>query len=76
LCTDLGHDVVETAGPACDAPAVSRAFFTLTAAGLAGMADQAAALMGPAFDAGLFEPYTRDLVRRARAASADEVRAA
>lgn len=76
LCTDLGHDVVETAGPACDAPAVSRAFFTLTAAGLAGMADQAAALMGPAFDAGLFEPYARDLVRRARAASADEVRAA
>ncbi|SDF76334.1 amidase [Massilia sp. PDC64] len=76
LCTDLGHDVVETAGPAYDAPAASRAFFTLTAAGLAGMADQAAAMMGPGFDDGLFEPYTRALIRRARATPADEVRAA
>jgi amidase len=76
LCAGLGHEIVETAGPACDAPAASRAFFTLTASGMAAMAAQAAAMMGPAFDETLFEPYTRDLIRRGRAAKPGDVPAA
>lgn len=76
LCATLGHEIVETAGPVYDAPAASRAFFTLTAGGLAGMARQTAALMGPAFDEAGFEPYTRHLIGRGRATSPADMQAA
>jgi len=76
LCAALGHEIVETTGPAYDAPAASRAFFTLTAGGMAAMAAQAAATMGPAFDETLFEPYTREMIRRGRASSPGDVQAA
>ena len=76
LCAALGHEIVETAGPAYDADAAAAAFFTVTAGGMAAMAAQAAAAMGPAFDAALFEPYTRTMIERGRAASADTMRAA
>lgn len=76
LCADLGHEVVETTGPTYDAPAASDAFFTLTAAALAGMAAQTAAALGPAFDDALLEPYTRAMIERGRAASGADVRAA
>jgi amidase len=76
LCAALGHEIVETAGPAYDADAGAAAFFTVTAGGMAAMAAQAAAAMGPAFDENLFEPYTRTMIERGRAASADTMRAA
>lgn len=66
LCTVLGHEVVECAGPDVDAQETSRAFFNLTGIVLSGLFDQVAAAMGGAFDETLFEPYTVELVRRAR----------
>jgi amidase len=76
LCAALGHEIVETAGPAYDADAAAAAFFTVTAGGMAAMAAQAAAAMGPAFDETLFEPYTRTMIERGRAATPDTMRAA
>lgn len=76
LCAALGHEIVETTGPAYDADAAAAAFFTVTAGGMAAMAAQAAAAMGPAFDETLFEPYTRTMIERGRAASPDTIRAA
>lgn len=66
LCADLGHEIVEVQGPQFDAPAASKAFFDLTGATLAGLFDYLSSLMGPAFDLTLLEPYTLEIVRRAR----------
>ncbi|RKP52251.1 amidase [Trinickia fusca] len=66
LCADLGHEVVDAQGPQFDAPAASQAFFDLTGATLAGLFDYVSSLMGPAFDTALIEPYTLEIVRRAR----------
>jgi amidase len=76
LCAALGHEVIETAGPAYDADGAAAAFFTVTAGGMAAMAAQAAAAMGPAFDEMLFEPYTRTMIERGRAAPPAAMRAA
>lgn len=79
LCEALGHDVIVCDGPDVDAREASQAFFALTGTALGGLFDQIAAMMGGAFDETLFEPYTVELVRRARrlpeAAIADAVSA-
>lgn len=66
LCESLGHEVVETDGPRYDARAAGDAFFASAALTLGGACEQLRALMGPAFDEGRLEPYTRALIARAR----------
>lgn len=66
LCEDLGHATIETSGPSYDAQTTSAAFFALSSAGIAGLLDQMRTAMGAAFDDSLIEPYTRELVARAR----------
>ncbi|WP_077963068.1 amidase [Ensifer adhaerens] len=66
VCEALGHDVIACDGPDVNAPETSRAFFNLTGIVLSGLFDQIAAAMGGAFDKTQFEPYTVELVRRAR----------
>ncbi|MBD9651819.1 amidase [Ensifer sp. ENS09] len=66
LCTALGHEVLECVGPDINAQETSRAFFNLTGIVLSGLFDQIAAAKGGAFDETLFEPYTVELVSRAR----------
>ncbi|HEV7310417.1 amidase [Ensifer sp.] len=66
LCEALGHHVVECDGPGVNAEDTSDAFFALTGIALSGLFDHVATMMGPAFDETLFEPYTVELVRRAR----------
>ncbi|WP_312364976.1 amidase family protein [Ensifer sp.] len=73
LCEALGHEVIACAGPQVTSKATSDAFFALTGLGLAGLFDQIHSHMGAAFDEAVFEPYTREIVRRSRSLSADDI---
>lgn len=75
LCEDLGHEVFNIAPPVFDVDATAQAFFALNGAVLAGFFDQFAQMMGPEFDEGGFEPYTRTLVQRARMLTPDKIHA-
>jgi amidase len=66
LCRRLGHDVIEIEGPRIDANETSKAFFALTGLAVGGILDHVKQLIGDAFDDALIEPYTREIVRRAR----------
>lgn len=66
LCEALGHEVVECDGPQINARETSQAFFALTGLSLAGLFDQISVMMAGAFDEKRFEPYTIELVQRAR----------
>jgi amidase len=63
LCQGLGHEIVECSGPQFDAPSTSNAFFSLAGAMVAGLFAQLRHVF-PAFDTGLFEPFTRALAER------------
>ena len=73
LCRQLGHDVVEIDGPRIDATATSKAYFALTGFAVGALLAQVRQMMGSAFDPSLFEPYTLDLVARAKSLTAGDV---
>jgi amidase len=66
LCKLLGHDVIDIDSPAIDAQETGKAFFALTGMAVGGMLEHVKQLMGEAYDASQFEPYTLELVRRAQ----------
>jgi amidase len=68
LCAALGHDVIETAGPPLDADAVGDAFFLLFGLTLAPVAAHLEARFGAAALENGWEPFTREMVARARCA--------
>ncbi|MBL0370881.1 amidase [Rhizobium sp. KVB221] len=69
LCEQLGHDVVEIAGPAIDAEATGKAFFALSGIAIGGILEHVKQVMGQAYDPSLLEPYTSEIVRRAQTLS-------
>ncbi|MCU0656659.1 MAG: amidase family protein [Polyangiaceae bacterium] len=74
LCRQLGHEVIPTAGPAVDGPAISAGFFRLCGAGLGAMLGPMLQAMGEGA-AGVVEPFTLELIRRAMAAGPEPLEA-
>jgi amidase len=71
LCRELGHELVPSASPRIDGAALSRAFFTLAGATLAGMVDTLTPAFGRAIGAEDLEPFTRSSIDAARASGPD-----
>jgi amidase len=79
LCRELGHELVPAPPLDIDGRALSRAFFSLAGATLAGMARAVEGALGRRIGEEDLEPFTRALISRARAGSNDvsgEARAA
>jgi amidase len=62
LCRELGHEVIATDPPPMDGPALSDAFFTLAAAGIAQVAAMMEPVLGRALGADDLEPFTLELL--------------
>ncbi len=73
ICTEMGHEIVEMEGPRYDSTAPQDAFFLLTGAVLATTFDYLQQVMGDSFTPEMAEPYTLELIRRARQASAAQI---
>jgi amidase len=67
LCRELGHEVALGASLPIDGSALSRAFFTVAGAMLAGMVAALEPVFGRAIGAEDLEPFTRALIDLARA---------
>jgi amidase len=67
LCRELGHEVALASSPRIDGNALSRAFFTVAGATLAGMVAALEPAFGRAIGAEDLEPFTRALIHLARA---------
>ncbi len=64
LCRSLGHEVIPIAPPRIDGKALSRGFFTIAGAALAGLNDMMSGMLQRALGAGDLEPFTRMLIER------------
>ena len=73
ICRAMGHEIIDIEGPRYDSTAPQDAFFLLTGAVLAATFDQLQKVMGNAFRPDLAEPYTLELIQRARQASGGQI---
>lgn len=76
VCAALGHDLVEVAGPAMDTHTTGDAFFALSGRMVATTLDMLGGMLGEACDESRLDPYSRDIVARARALPEDALAAA
>lgn len=67
LCRGLGHELVDTAPPEIDGPAVGEAFFTLAGAGMHMMAEMMGKMLGRPIGEADLEPFTLTLIEWYRA---------
>jgi amidase len=64
LCRSLGHEVIPLDAPVLDGKALSRAFFTVAGAALAGLSTMMSATLKRPLGSGELEPFTRSLIER------------
>jgi amidase len=62
LCSSLGHELVEVAGPAVDGPVLSKAFFTLAGAVMSGLEQMMRGMLGRPLGAEDLEPFSLELI--------------
>jgi amidase len=64
LCRALGHEVMPLDAPVLDRKAMSRAFFTVAGAALAGLSTMMSATLQRPLGSGELDPFTRSLIER------------